>query len=793
MFNSYLRIAWRNVTRNSRFALINMLGLSIGMAVVILIGLWIRDEISFNRHFSHYDHIVQVKHHWSNKAFNKISTEGVMPIPAAVELRTKYSDYFKHVALTKTTAGNILSNGEKKVTRNGLFAEHEMTDILSLKMLNGKVWETNDPNTIIISAGTSRAIFGDMDPINKTLKIDNKNALRVVGIYEDFPRNTSFYGTEFIMPWSYLLADKEWVKRAYDQWNNNSFFLYAELSDKVAPAKVATAVKDILRGRPGRNDGAVVFMQPMSQWHLYNEFKNGVNTGGGIRYVWIFGTIGLFVLMLACINFMNLNTARAQKRAREVGIRKAIGLERKHLIFQFLGEAIMVAGLALLVAVVLAQLALPWFNNIADKGIHFPWVSVSFWGWIIFLVLFTGLLAGSYPAFYLSSFSTLKVLKGTFKVGPSAAVPRKILVVLQFTVSVALIIGTIIIAQQVQYVKNRPLGYDQHGLININMNTPDLYGKYDLLRSELINAGAALNMAESSNPATNIYAHLNGFEWTGKDPLINPTFGVSWISHDFGKTVGWEFLEGRDFSRNYATDSTGIILNQSAVEFMGLKNPIGETIKFDDKPYHLIGVIKNVVMESPFMQAAPTVFIMDYENVSNISVRLNPAMGNHAAIAKVEQIFKKYNAAAPFEFRFINEEYNNKFIAEERISKLTTFFALFAIFISCLGIFGLATFTAEQRTKEIGVRKVLGASVFNLWRHLSKEFLLLTMLSFVIAMPLAWSFMHTWLLEYEYRIEISAWSFVVTALLTLIITLGAVSYQTIKAALANPVNSLKME
>ncbi|MFB6456285.1 ABC transporter permease [Chitinophaga sp. Hz27] len=793
MFKNYYRLAWRNLQRSKGFAIINILGLAIGMAIVILIGLWVEDELSYDKSIPGYNRNVQLMHHWNDEVNKKIATVPYLPIPAATELKTKYSAYFKYVALARPTTGRIFGDGEKKMSRSGLYAEQDLASILSLQILSGGIAGMNDPNSVFISASTAAAFFGKDNAVNKTLKFDNKTLITVAGVYADFPRNSSFYGTDFILPWAHLVAEKSWVKNAYDQWNNNSFQLYAQLAPNANQEKAANAIKLMLQHRSGRNDGAVLFMHPMSKWHLYEEFTNGVNTGGSIRYVVIFGIVGLFVLILACINFMNLNTARSQKRAKEVGVRKAIGSERKQLIFQFLIEAILVAGLALVISLLMVILSLPWFNSVADKQIHFPYTSPLFWGIAVSMVLITGLLAGSYPAFYLSSFNALKVLKGTFKVNPVAALPRKVLVVVQFSVSVALIIGTFIILQQIKYAKERPLGYDQNGLINISMSTPDLYGKYDLLRTELMSSGAAINMAEASNSASVINAHLGGFDWTGKNPEISHVFGVSWVSHDFGNTVGWQFVAGRDFSRNFSTDSNGIILNESAIALMGITSPIGATIRFDDHPFHILGIIKNVVMESPFDKAAPAAFMMDYDNVSDITIRLNPAMSTHQAIGEIEKVMKKYNPAAPFEYRFINDEFNNKFKTEERVGKLTSSFAILAIFISCLGIFGLATFTAEQRTKEIGIRKVLGASVVQLWTNLSREFLILVFIAFAVAMPLAWTFMSHWLNAYEYRVNITIWTFIFTAVLTLMITLSTVSYQALKAALANPVDSLKAE
>ncbi|NLU95475.1 ABC transporter permease [Chitinophaga sp. Ak27] len=793
MYSNYLQVAWRNLKRNKGFAFINILGLAIGMAIVMLIGLWIRDELTWNKSLKNYHRITQVIHNWDNTAYHTITTTYSMPIPLVEELRSKYGGDFSHIALYKPSVSRILAYGDKKLSQDGWFAEPEMMDILAPTMIAGPLHGLTEPNSIMLSKTLARSFFGDTDPINKMINVDNKKNVKVTGVFEDFPANSHLQDVHYLVSWAYLVADRSWVKEAYDQWNNNSFFILAQLADKADLNKVSATVKDALKGKPGRRDNPEVLLHPMSKWHLYDAFTNGKNTGGNIRYVWIFGAIGIFVLILACINFMNLNTARSQKRAREIGVRKAIGSGRLQLMRQFLGEALLVAALSLLLAVLLVQLALPFFNTLANKTIHIPWQMPAFWGSILGLTLLTGLLAGSYPAFYLSSLNTLRVLKGTFKAGRAAALPRKVLVVVQFTVSVALIIGTTVIYLQIQHAKNRPLGFDRNGLINVSMVTPELYGKYNTLRQDLLASGAAVDMAAASNPSTDIFAHFIGFKWPGQDPSINPAFAVSWVSHDFGKTVNWQFAAGRDFSREYATDSTGMILNESAVAFMGLKDPVGATIKFNDNNFHVVGVIKNVVMESPFATPVPTIFMMDYGNVSEITIRLNPAMGAPDALDKIAAIFRKYSPAAPFNYTFADDDYARKFSAEDRISKLSAFFAVFAVFISCLGIFGLASFMAEQRTKEIGIRKVLGASVMSLWGLLSREFLLLPMLSFCVAMPAAGYVMHHWLEGYEYRIDLSVWIFTGTAFATLFITLSTVSFQAIKAALSNPVNSLRAE
>jgi putative ABC transport system permease protein len=501
----------------------------------------------------------------------------------------------------------------------------------------------------------------------------------------------------------------------------------------------------------------------MDNWRLYSEFKNGKVAGGRVQFVWLFGIIGAFVLLLACINFMNLSTARSEKRAKEVGIRKAVGSVRQQLIGQFLSESIVVALLAFILSIALVELLLPFFNGLSDKEMGLPWSSLVFWLLALGFTLFTGFISGSYPAFYLSGFNPVKVLKGTFRAGRFASLPRKILVVLQFTVSIVLIIGTIIVFKQIQFAKDRPVGYTREGLITLFMNTPDLYGHYDAIRNDLLATGAVENMAESSSPSTEVWSNNIGFSWEGKDPNSLPLFGTVATTQDLGKTIGWQIKEGRDFSRNFASDSSAMILNEAAVKLTGLKDVVGKMIKWDTTPYRVVGVVKDMVMESPYTPVKPTIFIMNTNWANIITIRIKPTVSMRAALSKIEQVFKKYNPGAPFEYKFTDEEYAKKFEDEERIGNLATFFAILAIFISCLGLFGLASFVAEQRTKEIGIRKVLGASVFNLWKMLSRDFVLLVIISCVIAIPIASYFLNQWLLKYDYRTNLAWWVFALAA------------------------------
>ena len=574
MIKNYFKIAWRNIIKNKVYSAINIVGLAVGMAVALLIGFWIYDELSFNKSFKNYDSVVQFIQNSTNGS--DVSTHPTIPIPLVLELRNNYAADFKHLALTRYQESHVLAFGTKKVSKTGIYAEPELPQILSLKITEGQLLGIQDQSTMMISRSLAKVIFNKTDPIGKILLADDKKPYKVSGIFEDFAQNTEFKDVVFLMPWAALVAQKEWIKKDYTQWNDNSFFLYGQLSNNTSLIKVAAKVRNILVGKPNREDKPEIILQPMRKWHLFNEFKQGENTGGAIQYVWMFGLIGLFVLLLACINFMNLSTARSQLRAKEVGVRKAIGSQRKQLIIQFLSESVLIAFIALSLAVLLVQLALPKFNMLAGKSLNIPWLNPFFWLLVFGFTLITGLVSGSYPALYLSSFSTIKVLKGTFKVGRFAAIPRQVLVIFQFSISVALIIGTIVVFQQIQYAKNRPLGYDKNGLITIDMSTPNLYGKYDLLRSELLNSGAVINMAEASNSATNVGAHLIGFEWPGKDPNLNTVMSISWVTQDFGKTVGWHFNTGRDFSRQFKTDTTAMVLNEAAVKHMGLKNQLAK-------------------------------------------------------------------------------------------------------------------------------------------------------------------------------------------------------------------------
>ncbi|WP_338868586.1 ABC transporter permease [Spirosoma sp. SC4-14] len=800
MLRNYVKIAFRNLVNNKVYSSINIGGLAIGMAVAMLIGLWIYDELAFDTYHQNYGRIAQVMQHQTSNG--QIGTQRAIPFPLGNELKTKYGSNFKYLAMSSWQGAHILTFGDKKFSKSGAFMDVDAPKLFSLNMQKGTTNGLQDQNSILLSESTAKALFGDADPLNKLLKIDNKLDVKVAGVYEDLPFNSQFKELLFIAPWSLYVSSEDWIKRARDtnQWGNNSFQLFAQIADNT---DFATVDKHILNAKQNnvpeedKKYNAQIFLHPMPDWHLRSHWENGIQTGGMIDYVWLFGIVGIFVLLLACINFMNLSTARSEKRAKEVGIRKAVGSIRGQLISQFLCESLVVVIIAFSLALLLVQLSLPWFNEVASKHMTILWSTPAFWVLGLGFSVLTGLIAGSYPALYLSSFEAIKVLKGTFRAGRFASIPRQVLVVLQFTVSVTLIIGTIVVYRQIQYAKNRPIGYSRDGLMMIQMKSPDFYGKFDILRTELKNSGAIVEMAESSSPLTQIWSNSGGFTWPGKDPDLDADFATVWVTHDFGKTVGWQFKEGRDFSRTFTTDSSAIILNKAAVKFMNIKNPIGTVVRWGDdktgKSYKVIGVIDDMLMESPYEPIKQAAYFMDYENVNWIDLKLNPNRSASESVATVESVFKRIVPSAPFDYKFANEEFAAKFSTEERIGKLATFFSLLAIFISCLGLSGLASFVAEQRTKEIGVRKVLGASVLNLWGLLSRDFVILVSIAFVIAIPIAYYALDSWLANYEYRTDLSWWIFGVTGLGALVVTLLTVSVQSIRAALLDPVKSLRTE
>ncbi len=641
--------------------------------------------------------------------------------------------------------------------------------------------------------------------MDQLVRINTEMNAKVTGVYQDLPHNSEFHEVKFLAPFDLWTSVNPWVRE--QQWDNWFLSIYAQLPPDADGRQssfdqVSALIKDAelnqIKHLADRKEQVArqpqIYLLPMSKWHLYGNYY--LDDQGAVQMVWLIGLIGFFVLLLACVNFMNLSTARSSTRAKEVGIRKAIGSRRAQLVQQFFSESLLVVLLAFVLAVSLASLSLPWFNDLSAKHMRLPWTNPYFWLLSLVFILLTGLVAGSYPALYLSSFQPVKVLKGTFRVGRLAAVPRQVLVVMQFTVSVTLIISTLIVYRQVEHAKNRPVGYSREGLLLIEKKTADFGGKYERLRSELQHTGVVYEVAESRSSVTNITMWNGGFSWQGKDLDLTRGCGTLSVTPEYGRTVGWQFVAGRDFSRGLTSDSSGLVVNESFAKLIGL-NAVGESVTWvtnwrKAKTYTILGVVQDMVALSPYEPTIPTVFFLENSH-DWINIRLNPQVSAAAALPKIQAVFKKLIPSAPFDYQFADQAYALKFAAEERIGKLAAFFASLTIFISCLGLFGLASFTAEQRTKEIGIRKVLGASVLNLWTLLSKDFVFLVIIAFLIATPVANYCLSNWLQKYEYRTEISWWIFAWAGLAALVITLVTVSFQAVKAALSNPVKSLRTE
>lgn len=798
MYKSYFKIGWRNLLKNKGYSSINIGGLAIGMSVAMIIGLWVFDELTFNTYHTNYN---TIGHVMRNVTVNgEILTRPYLPNNLGDELKTKYGNNFKQVVMAYPVEEYFLTYGEMKLPLRGEFMEGNGAELFTLPMVRGSRSGLFDPHTIFLSESTAKIIFGSEEPIDKLLKISNSMDVRVTGVYKDLPRNTLFHDVKFFAPLELLTSYEPWMKEP--TFSNNFLNIYVQLEQHTNFETVSNRIKDaILHNIQGDEKYTLMnpqlFLHPMSKWHLHSEWKNGVNSGGLIQIVWLFGIVGVFVLILACINFMNLSTARSEKRAKEVGIRKSIGSRRTQLMNQFFSESFLVVFLSFIFSLIVVTASLPWFNELTGKQIEIPLTDLHFWMICFGFVFITGLLAGSYPAFYLSSFNAIQVLKG-LRVTRLAATPRQIMVVIQFTVSVTLIIGTIIVYQQIQFAKNRPVGYNRQGLLMIQMTSPDFQGKYDILRTELKNTGVVAEMAESSSPPTEVWSSNSGFDWDGKNPAFEPIFATLTVTPEYGRTVGWQFQYGRDFSRELASDSAGFVINEAAAKLLGFKNPIGQNIRWTTwrskyNRFTIIGVIKDMVMGSPYKPTMPALYFLSKDTHHFINIKINPEVSTTDALPKITGVFRKLIPEVPFDYSFADQEYALKFASEERIGKLTSIFSVLAIFISCLGLFGLASYVAEQRTKEIGIRKVMGASVFNLWRMLSTNFVILVIVSSFIALPVSYYFMSSWLQKYEYRTDISWWIFLLTCVGALVITLLTVSFQAVKAAMMNPVKSLRSE
>jgi putative ABC transport system permease protein len=788
MIKNYFKTAWRNITGTLGYSALNIAGLSIGMAIALLIGLWVYDQYSYDKFVPDHARLYRVQRNYDSNG--DTLTFRTTSIRLADALRSEIPE-IEYVAESDWMGSHGLMVGDKKFYMNGGQVGTDFLKMFKFPLLIGNIESVlGDPSSIVLTEATAKSLFGNESAIGKTIRFDNKSDLKVTGILKDLPSNSSIK-FNFLVPSSYAFQFYD-RKEAARSFSNNNRQIFVKLKQGVSYAQVAPKIRVIEHTEKGNMNAmnSYVTLQPMDRWHLYSNYVNGKDTAGFLDYVNMFTIIGVLVLLIACINFINLTTARSEKRAKEVGVRKAIGSRRKDLVIQFLLESFLLTLIAALFSLVFVALALNPFNALTGSKIGLPVSSVLFWVILLAGVVFISVIAGSRPAFYLSSFNPVKVLKGTMQTGRAASLPRKILVVTQFSCSIALIISTVIIYQQIQHAKNRPSGYDLTRLMGTDVNN-DIEKNFAVIKNELLQKRIAESVTTATSPATDVWWHTDIDQWPGKNAGETVEMGYIIVADDYFKTVGMQIKEGRVFSG--PSDTLSVIFNEAAINRLRIKTPVGQLITYNEKKYTIAGVVKDALMISPFKSADPTMFTYSKEVQGNMLYRLRPGIKTQDAINQLTAVFNRHNPSYPYIYSFADANYAEKFNLEVLIGKLSGLFAAFAIFISCLGLFGLAAYVAEQRTKEIGIRKVLGASVSQVWMLLSKDFIVLVLISCVIASPLAFYFLSDWLQKYDYRINIGAGVFVVSALVAIAITIITISFQAIKAAIANPVKSLRTE
>ena len=789
MFRLNLKITLRNLWKNKGFSLINIGGLAIGLASCILLLLYIAYEFGYDKQFKNY-HTTYVAH--TNMTANgKVHSWAWTPGLLAPELKAKYP------AIVNTSRSSypfeeLISYNNKKIKNRGLFADPSFLEILDYEFLKGNATEPlKNINSVVLTQTLATKLFGTENPIGKVVKLNNKEGLNVEAVIADLPDNSSIK-FDYIMPWKLNEQRQQWIKE--QGWGSNFCLTLVQLKSSDLLDEVNAAVKGIYqRSQKGLTNE--MFLHPLSKWHLYNEFENGKSIGGKIGQLKIFLMLAVSILLIACVNFMNLSTARSEKRAKEVGVRKAIGSDRKSLIAQFILESTSLTLIGTVVAFILVEVSLPYFNNLLGIGLVIDYSDWRYWTVLIALVLFTGLLAGSYPAFYLSSFEPVKMLKGFSAKAGSAISIRKVLVVFQFVFAACLIVCTAVIYQQLNYIKNKPIGYNQGNLIQMAaMGNLMETQKIELLKTQLLKSGAAKNVSLLSMNIDEGGNNTSDINWPGRNPEDKVLFNQRGIGYDFVATIGTEMMEGREFGVEFPGDSNKVVLNEAAVKIMGLKNPVGTVIDYGGYKSTIIGVMKDFVAESPYQKVAPMIFNRAYKDAGGVLlVRLNEAQNISTSLAQIDALVKEVNPDYPVDRKFVSDSFEEKYDDEKLLGTLSNWFGGFAIFISALGLLGLALFMAEQRKKEISIRKVLGANTASILFLLNKDFIKLVAMANIIAFPLAYFMINRWLSAFEYRIAISTLPFVIAIALSLLIAILTVSIQSIKVVKANPVDALKYE
>jgi len=785
MLKSYLKIAFRNLQKNKGFTAINIVGLAIGMAAAILIMLWVKSEFTYDRFYSKTDQIyaVGIKDVWGGEVVEHFYT----PKPMAAALKTDFPE-INNVARVNKGTGFLLTRGEIKLSKEqGVFVDSTFLKIFDYKVLAGNPVEAlKKPNQIVLTKSFADRLFGQKDPLNQTIKLDSTQISTVSAIIEDIPDNSFMKGTTYLVPWTLM----EKIGYSDDYWGNNSIQTYIELDKNINIDQFQKNIKGFLQKHT--ENKAENFIEPIADKWLYSNYTEmGKPTSSRIGMVRSFIAIACFILIIACINFMNLSTAQSEKRAKEVGVRKVVGANKGLLIYQFLIESILIACIAGILALLITMLALPYFGLLISRTLAMPYTDIPFWSVFIIFVLFTGILSGSYPAFYLSSFIPVKVLKGKLLHAQRNFNPRKVLVIAQFCIAIILIVTTITIQKQIKHAQNREIGYNKDRLINI-VDQGKIGKNKLLIKNALISSGIASHVSRTSSPLTENWSN-NSMNWDGKPKDNNTMFTRFGVDDNLVNTAGLKLIAGRDFDLSkFPTDSSAMIINESAAKVFNFDDPIGKTI-VDGRDWHIIGVIRDFVQESPFNPVTPLVIQGAFAGTTITNIRLRDHIETQDALVRMEKIFKEYNPEYPFEYAFVDANYEKKFKDFNQLGKLSSLFALLTIFISCLGLYGLTAFMAETRTKEIGVRKVLGASIISITKMLSREFLIMVLLSCLIAFPIAYYISDDMLSSYTYRIRITWDIFLIAGSGAFVLTLLTVSYQSVKAAMVNPVKSLKDE
>jgi putative ABC transport system permease protein len=790
MFKLNFKIALRNIWRNRTSSLINISGLGIGLAACLLLLLYVSYEWSFDKQGKNADQVYQVLTNFRDSNGEITGTGNGTGNAIGPVLK---QDFPGIEAAARMTWGwdQLIANGKNSFKKLAISADKDILNIIDYTFIYGdKRSAMNAPENVIITESTAKLLFGTTDVLNRAVRYENKMDLKITGVIKDLSQNSSFR-FDFLLTWALYEHNESWAKIL--GWTNNNWATIVRVSPAADVAQLNRSIENLITKNAPESKASPI-LYPLSRYHLYNQFTKGISTGGNIEQVRLFMGLAIGILLIACINFMNMATAKSERRAKEVGIKKTIGATRGSLISQFMIESLVLTLCSSIMAIALIELCLPLFNSLLGIELGITYSSPLLWIGLLFIVLLTGIIAGSYPAFYLSSFNPIQVMKKkNTKRGLQSIGLRQVLVVGQFTFAVILMIATTVIYKQIQFIKERPVGYDVNELVEMPQDG-ELSGKYDLLKDKLIKSGAVTAVNQSSSSMSFAGSNFWGMQWPGSTEADKLTvFNLIATTYDFIETTGVKLVEGRDFSRDFASDTAGVLLSKNAVKEMKLANPVGTTVIYQGNPCKVLGVFEDFIWGSPFKTDHPMVIAFNRGWTSIVTMKLNTAHAATDNISTIEKVVKEINPAYPVEISFVDQLYAEKLQNQKVLGILSNLFGGLAIFISCLGLFGLAAYSAEQRTKEIGVRKVLGASVMSLIQLLSVSFLKMVIIAIIIAVPIATYIMNIWLKGFEFHTSVSWVIILLAGIGTIAIALLTVSFQAYKTAKTNPVDALKYE